>query len=285
MISNKILVLIINALMVMSPLLAGEATDRNHRKPKSVPLLLQFNIAADLVVVGKVEQVTRPPTTTGGYEVVMITIDRVIAAVSNQVDVGLIQTNATSKPIIVLQKLPLSHRAAEFISGGQYLCWLEAFQPSEEEVRAMGLSSSRTYTPVTRINMYGNSAPGVVLLSPYKEVLRDKEYQMMQKTLGKDPEWYQERNMKDAFGVTNATELVEATSRSAGLMIKGKDTEQELDLLSRSENKTYSKMATVLRELGMNARRFDFVDAVKPTRVTPARNATHSAAGGREKRE
>lgn len=239
----------------------GLTAAANRDMPKNVPLLLQFNQAADLIVVGRA---TGLPRTAGDYSVATIEIERIVAAVWDEGDVNQhLDTDSLSKRIMVLQRLPFCEQSAAFLPSGRYLCWLNLRELSEAEQTSFGRNSSACYEVVKGMNDYSIVVPGVVLLSRHRELLGEREYERSRGILGKDPDWFEDRNVKVNFGIADRQEVTEAAFRVAGLTARGRDNDEELRLLAQSQERSYSRIASCLLGLGQKAQRFRYVDILQ----------------------
>jgi hypothetical protein len=233
-----------------------EQLPKHGKSISQMPFVVQLEQAADILVVGWVEKISE---TRGMHHVTTFEVQRVIAAVweRNEMDKHFDLSGITKKKIVIVQKLPFSDQDAAFLRHGRNLCWLKHVSLSEAEQKDVGYPSAVCYTPVKgRTGHYGMTVSGVVCLTPYKEMVDEEEYARTYKILGKDLDWYEERNRQTNFEVKTADAVLETAVRLSGWMVQGKDTAEELRLLSQSDDKRWSKIASCLLELGGEAQRF-----------------------------
>jgi len=241
---------------------ASETIESGHRD-NSRPLLLQLCQKTDLLVIGRMEGVS---STTGEYQVAVIEIERIIASawckeeISRHIDI-----RSKAKRISILQRQPFSDQSAVLLPNGRYLCWLSWAGASTRLQSVMGAASSACYEPVVGMNDYSILSPGIVLLNRLIDLQNPEEYARSQKILGKEPDWFEERNRKINFGLAKPGELVEAVTLFSGLMHQEKDNIPELNRLALSHEQCYSKIAVCLLKMGPSAKRFRHVDSGQKT--------------------
>jgi hypothetical protein len=236
----------------------GKAFD--HPNLTMAPIILQLNMKADIIIVGRDID---PPVPHENFTLDTIEIERIICSVWNKEEINQkLDVNGRIRRLSVVQKEPFSDGSAVFFQNGRYLCWLKQIQLPEKNKIDADLNPLAYYEPVQGVNKYSAMVPGIVLISPHvRELMGEKAWERGRRLFGEEYEEMMARGpIEEIMGITNPEEIIEATSKFSRFMMKVQDYNDELGILTESENPQYSGIASYLLKLGNSAKRFRYVN-------------------------
>jgi hypothetical protein len=187
-----------------------------------------------------------------GYLEYTIEIERTIAAVWKKEEIG---TFAGQRIILRVGRNVLLE---VLFKNGRYLLWLKLVKLTDESY--LGPKSSEYYAPV--YGGRGTNRAGSIGLDRQKDIIPEKMYkEILRKGGFKDLDESFDRLIQSEFEISDKEKIVNMVSKSAKMMLIGRDNEQELNDLFESKEKEEVKIANWLKYLGMKAKKFVFVES------------------------